>query len=145
MREELREEGKIDAELAEKRRKFKEEHGIECAFEHFPIYELFLQTQGKLTNLEMAKLLFPEDFQKAKSNPEKKKLTAPIVRIRKRLQDQEKLPRDLFQEKREEAIKMIEMKAQTGYTNQQIAELLSLKKEQIDNLARQIKKSKLSR
>lgn len=144
VREELRSEGKADAELAHKRRNSKKEHDIEATLEHFPIYELFLQTQGQMTNLDMAKLLFPEAAAQAKTNEEKKKLTLPIVRIRKRLQDQGKIPRDAFQEKREAAIAMLKMKTQTNQTNKQIAEALGLKKEQIDNLARQIKKEQKS-
>lgn len=140
IREEFREEGGLGFDYAQKRRAFKKENNIECSLVQFPMYELFLKTKGELSNLEMAKILFPEEYSKADSNEKKKSLTNSIVRVRKRLQDQGKIPRDTFQEKRDQALQLLTQKEVSGHTNQQIAEILGLKKQQIDNLARKIKK-----
>lgn len=142
VREELWQEGKADAAQAKKRRVFKEENNIECTLEQFPIYKLFLETKWSLSNLEMAKILFPEEYSKADSNEKKKSLTNSIVRVRKRLQDQGKISKDLLKQKRNKVIEMLDQKEISGYTNKEIAELLGLKKEQVDNLARQIKKER---
>lgn len=111
---------------------------------HLPIYEVFLQTKGRLTNLEIAKILYGDTRVDSMTNSQKKALTAPIVRIRKRLMDSGFLSPDPFQLYREELIKLLETKLEHGMTNLQIAEQFGLKKQQIDNLARQIKKEKKS-
>lgn len=87
-------------------------------------------------------MLFPDAYRQAKTNEEKKNLTASIVRVRKRLQDQGKISKDLLRQKRNKVIEMLDQKEVSGYTNKEIAELLGLKKEQVDNLARQIKKER---
>lgn len=142
VREELWQEGKADAAQAKKRRVFKEENNIECTLEQFPIYKLFLETKWSLSNLEMAQMLFPDAYRQAKTNEEKKNLTASIVRVRKRLQDQGKISKDLLRQKRNKVIEMLDQKEVSGYANKEIAKLLGLKKEQVDNLARQVKKER---
>lgn len=46
-----------------------------------------------------------------------------------------------FEAKKAEALQLLNEKHFTGKTNKEIAEILGLKKEQIDNLAKQMKKS----
>ena len=101
-----------------------------------------MESQGKLSNSDIAKKLRPQERNQAKTNEEKRKLTDRVVRVRKKLTDAGLIPRfnANFEEKREQATQMIKEKPITRKTNKEIAEMLGLKKEQIDNLARQIKK-----
>lgn len=116
--------------------------GIQIESESLPIYEALLQSQGKLSNTDIVKLLRPHERNQAKTNEEKRKLTEKVVRVRKKLTDRELIPRfnANFEEKREHAVEMINERQVTGKTNKEIAEALGLNKAQIDNLARWVKK-----
>lgn len=114
---------------------------IEFAEDSMEIYQLLLQSKWQLKNMEVAKILWPEEIEKAK---DKSIYTNKVVRVRKKLTDKWLIPRfnDNFESKREKAVEMIMNKAKTHQTNQDIANVLWLNKTQIDNLARQIKKEK---
>lgn len=103
------------------------------------VYQLLIESEWNLSNLEMAKTIRPKELSETKN---RRIFTDKIVRIRKKLTDQWLIPRfnELFESKREEAVRMIKDKANSGKTNQEIADILWLKKTQIDNLSRQIKK-----
>lgn len=120
----------------------REKTGIQIESESLAVYKALLASEGKLSNTDIIKLLQPDERTKAKTNEEKRKLTDKVVRARKKLTDAECIPRfnAAFEEKRVYAVQMIKEKAVTKKTNKEIAEILGLKKEQIDNLARQIKK-----
>ena len=124
--------------------KFQKEIWIEFAQDNFEIYKLLIQSQWKLSNMEIAKLLWPEEIEKAE---DKSFYTNKIVRARKKLTDKWLIPRfnGSFESKRAEIIERIKNKANTGETSQQIADAFGLKKQQIDNLARQIKKEERKR
>lgn len=114
---------------------------IEFCEDNFEIYKLLIKCKWQLSNLEIAKLLRPTETALA---DKQHYYTDKIVRVRKKLTDQWIIPRfnAEFESKREKAVQMIREKAKTGHTNQEIADILWLKKTQIDNLAKQIKKGK---
>ena len=114
---------------------------IEFNEESMLIYQILIECQWKLSNMEIVKILWPNEILKTKN---KRFYTDKIVRVRKKMVDKWLIPRfnELFESKKEEAIEMINDKANSHKTNQEIADVLWLKKEQIDNLARQIKKKK---
>ena len=114
---------------------------IEFSQDNLEIYKLLIKCKWQLSNIEIARLLRPIETSLA---DELRYYTDKIVRVRKKLTDQWIIPRfnAEFESKRERAVKMIREKAKTGYTNQEIADILWLKKTQIDNLAKQIKKGK---
>lgn len=140
VRSELGKQGKLP--IHQKLLKLREKTGIQIEFESLPIYEALLQSQGKLSNTDIVKLLRPHERNQAKTNEEKRKLTDKIVRVRKKLTDRELIPRfnANFEEKRERAVEMINERQVTGKTNKEIAEALGLNKAQIDNLAKWVKK-----
>ncbi len=112
---------------------------IEFNEESLKIYQILIECRWQLQNIEIAKLLRPKEIEKSKN---KSFYTDKIVRVRKKLVDKWIIPRInwKFESQREEAVCMIKDKANSGQTNQEIADTLWLKKSQIDNLARQIKK-----
>lgn len=118
---------------------FQKEIWIEFSEDLMQIYQILMECQWQLSNLEIVKILRHNELW-----DEKKQhlLTNKVVRVRKKLTDKWLIPRfnEWFESKREKAVKMIEDKINSGKTNQEIADILWLKKEQIDNLARWIKK-----
>ncbi len=119
--------------------KLQKELWIEFSEESMPIYQILVESYGQLSNIEIVTILRPQEL----SNRQNKRiLTDKIVRARKKLSDKWLIPRfnEWFESKREEAVKMIKDKINSKKTNQNIADELWLKKQQIDNLARQIKK-----
>jgi len=120
----------------------REELWFTISQESLPIYEALLQCWWKLSNWELATIIYKEAYTQA-SQEEKKRLASKFVRARKQLTDRGLLQRynDVFESKKSDAIKMLSEKSITGHTNQEIAETLWLRKTQIDNLARQIRKS----
>ncbi len=140
MKAELAEEGNLSN--YEQILSLRKKTGIQIEFESLPVYEALLQSQGKLSNTDIVKLLRPHERNQAKTNEEKRKLTEKVVRVRKKLTDRELIPRfnANFEEKREHAVEMINERQVTGKTNKEIAEALGLNKAQIDNLARWVKK-----
>lgn len=121
--------------------KFQKEIWIEFSEDSMKIYQILIESKWQLSNLEIAKLVRPEELSHTKSQ---RSFTDKVVRVRRRLTDKWIIPRfnELFESKREDAVKMIKDKANSGKTNQEIAEILWLKKTQIDNLAKQLKKTK---
>ena len=136
-RQELVDEGYI-SRFSEYQR-FQKEIWIEFNEDSFEIYKILIQSQWKLSNMEIAKVLWPEEIEKAE---DKSFYTNKIVRARKKLTDKWLIPRfnELFESKRSEIVERIKNKANSGETSQQIADAFWLKKEQVDNLTRQIKK-----
>lgn len=133
--------GKYKTELYEAWRAFKEKYGIAVELESFPIYTALIESEGKKSNLEIAKELRPEAVAKAKTNEEKRIRANKILRARRKLTDKGIIPRfnDHFEKQKPEIIKLLE---EGGKTHQEIAELLNLKKDQVSNLARQLPKKK---
>ena len=103
---------------------------------HVRVYTYFMENGADKTNLEIAKELFPEEAWKATTNAAKKLLTAPIVRIKKRLIEKGVLEESPLQKHRDEVINLLKNKDSNHLTNQQIADQFWLKKEQVDNLSR---------
>ena len=103
---------------------------------HVRVYEYFMNNGADKTNLEIARELFPKEAWKATTNAAKKLLTAPIVRIKKRLIEKGLLEESPLQKYREQVLELLENKEVNQLTNQQIAEQFGLKKEQVDNLSR---------
>ena len=118
---------------------FQKEIWIEFSEESQKIYKILLESKWKLSNLEIANILRLDEIKKTKN---KRIFTDKVVRIRKKLTDKWIIPRfnNDFESKKSETIAMIKDKINSWKTNKEIAEILWLKKEQIDNLARQIKK-----
>jgi hypothetical protein len=59
--------------------------GFDVTSLHVKIYEYFMINGVKKSNLEIARELFPQQAEQATTNAAKNLLTAPIVRIKKRL------------------------------------------------------------
>lgn len=114
--------------------------GIEITEKTLPIYDFFFTNGGDTPNLEIAKQLFPDQYAEAQTNAHKKALTADIVRVRKKLQERGLLAVPALQQYRDEIIELLKNKSETWLTNATIAEKFGLKKAQIDNLSRQLKK-----
>jgi hypothetical protein len=112
---------------------------IEFNEESLRIYQALVECRWQLPNIEIAKLLRPKELEESKN---KSYYTDKIVRVRKKLVDKWIIARINwdFEDKRAEAVRMIKDKKNSGKTNQEIADVLWLKKTQINNLARQIKK-----
>lgn len=112
---------------------------IEFSEDSIQIYQILTECQWQLSNLEVAKILRPKKLSNTKNQ---RFFTDKVVRVRKKLTDKWIIPRfnEWFKSKREKAVKMLKDKVNSDKTNQEIADTLWLKKEQIDNLARQIKK-----
>ena len=117
---------------------FQKEVWIEFSEDNLKIYQALIQSQWKLSNLEIAKLLRPEEV----NSENQKTFTNKISRVRKRLTDKWVIPRfnERFEAKKGKALEMIKNKTKTHMTNQEIADILWLKKHQIDNIARGINK-----
>lgn len=112
---------------------------IEFSEDNFEIYKILIKTQWKLSNMEIAKLLWTKEIE---NTEDKSFYTNKVVRARKKLTSKWLIHRfnELFESKRAEIVERIRNKANSGETSQQIADAFWLKKEQIDNLTRQIKK-----
>lgn len=119
--------------------KLKKEIWIEFSEDKYEIYKILIQDQWESSNMEIAKHLWPKEMEKTE---DKSFYTNKIVRARKKLTDKWLIPRfnEIFESKRDEAICMIRNKIDSGKTNQEIANILWLKKSQIDNLVKQLKK-----
>ena len=116
--------------------------GFDVTSLHVKIYEYFVTNGAEKSNLEIARELFPEQAEQATTNAAKKLLTAPIVRIKKRLIEKGLLEENPLQKYREQILELLKNKEDNQFTNQQIAEHFGLKKEQVDNLARTLKTKK---
>ena len=117
---------------------------IQFTRDNFEIYQILINSKWELSNMEIARKLRPEEI----SNTEmRRKLTDKIVRARKKLTDRWLIPRfnKSFELKRALAVAMLQNKPTSWMTNEQIANCLWLKKGQIDNLYRQIKKDAMSK
>lgn len=138
--EQLAKEGKL--EKYNRIRIIRERYKINISEDSLLIYEILIQTNWSLSNSEIAKFLRENDYTATSWKRSKQFFTNKIVRARKRLTDKGIIPRynALFEEKREEAISLISQKPLTWATNKEIAEMLWLKEEQINNLVRQLKK-----
>ncbi len=138
---ELAQEGKLSSyqDLLDLRNKT----GIQIEAESLPLYQALLESQGELSNLEIVKQVRPHEWNYAITNEAKRVLADKVVRARKKLTDKGLIPRynAHFEAKKAEALQLLNEKHFTGKTNKEIAEILGLKKEQIDNLAKQMKKS----
>ena len=110
--------------------------GFDVTSSHVKIYGYFITNGAEKTNLEIARELFPEQAEQATTNAAKKLLTAPIVRIKKRLIEKGLLEESPLQKYREQVLELLKNKEDNHFTNQQIAEQFGLKKEQVDNLSR---------
>ena len=112
---------------------------IEFAEDSMQIYQILIECQWQLSNLEVAKILRPKELSDTRNQ---RFLTDKVVRVRKKLTDKWLIPRfnEWFESKRKEAVKMLKDKVNSHKTNQEIADILWLKKSQIDNLAKQLKK-----
>lgn len=118
----------------------KQKTGLIISEKMYPIYQILLARGNELDNLAIAKEIFPDQYKQALTNSQKKALTMPIVRVRKKLKEAGLLERSVFEQKRSEAEDLLKNKWENWLTNKEIAEKLWLKKEQIDNLARQLRK-----
>lgn len=116
---------------------------IEFSQDMMPIYESLWQSKWSLSNMEIVKLVRWDKIEWS-IQKEREVRTDKVVRVRKKMTEKRLIPRfnSNFEEKRKEAVDMINKKEITWYTHQQIADILWLNKQQIDNLARQIKKDK---
>lgn len=128
--------------LGQRREQLKQELGIPIALETVPIYEALLESQGHKSNLEIAEMIWPNRFVQAKTNKEKKNLTMPIVRVRKKLTDLGKLTTRPLQQVKDELIVLLQQKTENWFTHQQIADKLWLSKQQVDNFSRKVPKKK---
>lgn len=137
---EMRDIGQLDS--ARELQNIRKQTGLKITQENFPLYQILLSSQGKLSNMEVAEHLRWKDFTQLKTNEEKRILTDKVVRARKKLTDKGIILRfnHNFEEKKEEAIKMLCDKENSWLTNFEIAIKLWLNKGQIDNLARKLKK-----
>ena len=122
--------------------KLQKELWIEFTEDSMPIYQILKECQWQLSNLEVVKILRPEELSSTKKQ---RFLTDKVVRVRKKMTDKWLIPRfnEWFESKREVAIQMLKDKTNSHKTNQEIADVLWLKKSQIDNLAKQLKKKKI--
>lgn len=116
--------------------------GFDVTSLHVKIYEYFMTNGVEKSNLEIARELFPEQAEQATTNAAKKLLTAPIVRIKKRLTEKGLLEENPLQKYRGQVLELLKNKEDNHFTNQQIAAQFGLKKEQVDNLARTLKTKK---
>ena len=86
------------------------------------VYEYFMNNGADKSNLEIARELFPQQAEQATTNAAKKLLTAPIVRIKKRLIEKGVLEESPLQKHRDEVINLLKNKNSNHLTNQQIAD-----------------------
>lgn len=111
VRQELIQAGKLEAHA--QLEQLRQLTGILISEKMLPVYVFFMQHGGELSNLEIAKQLFPDAYAQAQTNAQKKVLTAEIVRVRKRLTDCGLLLPSLLSQKRDEAIKMLREKSES--------------------------------
>ena len=91
---------------------YREKYDINISQQNFPIYEVLLTCEGKLSNMEVALLLRPEEMKKLSTTEEKRAYTDKIVRVRKVLADKGLIPQaDSFDKKRDQAVSMLQNKA----------------------------------
>lgn len=133
VRKELEGSGRLEPKIPDQ---LKSVLGFDVTSLHVKIYEYFMNNGACKTNLEIARELLSEQAEQAKTNASKKLLTAPIVRIKKRLIEKGLLEESPLQKYREQVLELLENKEVNQLTNQQIAEQFGLKKEQVDNLSR---------
>ncbi len=139
VRKELEGNGRLEPKIPDQ---LKSVLGFDVTSLHVKIYEYFVTNGAEKSNLEIARELFPEQAEQATTNAAKKLLTAPIVRIKKRLIEKGLLEENPLQKYREQVLELVKNKEDNHFTNQQIAEQFGLKKEQVDNLARTLKTKK---
>ena len=133
VRKELEGSGRLEPKIPDQ---LKSVLGFDVTSLHVKIYEYFMNNGACKTNLEIARELFSEQAEQATTNASKKLLTAPIVRIKKRLIEKGLLEESPLQKYREQVLELLENKEVNQLTNQQIADQFGLKKEQVDNLSR---------
>ena len=133
VRKELEGSGRLEPKISDQ---LKSMLGFDVTSLHVKIYEYFMNNGACKTNLEIARELFSEQAEQATTNASKKLLTAPIVRIKKRLIEKGLLEASPLQKYREQVLELLENKEVNQLTNQQIADQFGLKKEQVDNLSR---------
>ena len=133
VRKELEDLGRLDPKIPDQ---LKSVLGFDVTSSHVKIYEYFMNNGACKTNLEIARELLSEQAEQATTNASKKLLTAPIVRIKKRLIEKGLLEESPLQKYREQLLELLGNKEVNQLTNQQIAEQFGLKKEQVDNLSR---------
>ena len=139
VRKELEGSGRLEPKIPDQ---LKSLLGFDVTSLHVKIYEYFVTNGAEKSNLEIARELFPEQAEQATTNAAKKLLTAPIVRIKKRLIEKGLLEENPLQKYRGKVLELLKNKEDNHFTNQQIAEQFGLKKEQVDNLARTLKTKK---
>ena len=139
VRKELEASGRLEPKIPDQ---LKSLLGFDVTSLHVKIYEYFVTNGAEKSNLEVARELFPEQAEQATTNTAKKLLTAPIVRIKKRLTEKGLLEENPLQKYREQVLELLKNKEDNHFTNQQIAEQFGLKKEQVDNLVRTLKTKK---
>lgn len=128
-------------ERGARRKKLQKDLGITISICNVEIYEALLACDGKKDNLKIAQELWPEKTKLAQTNQEKKLLTAPIVRAKKKLIDLGRLTENTLQTSKKELIELLTKKHESWLTHQQIADQLGLTKQQVDNFSRQFKKN----
>lgn len=133
VRKELEGVGRLEPKIPDQ---LKSVLGFDVTGLYVEIYEYFITNGAEKSNLEIARELFPQQAEQATTNAAKKLLTAPIVRIKKRLTEKGLLDENPLQKYREQVLELLENKEVNQLTNQQIADQFGLKKEQVDNLSR---------
>ena len=139
VRKELEGSGRLEPKIPDQ---LKSLLGFDVTSLHVKIYEYFVTNGAEKSNLGIAREVFPGQAEQATTNAAKKLLTAPIVRIKKRLIEKGLLEENPLQKYREQVLELVKNKEDNHFTNQQIAEQFGLKKEQVDNLARTLKTKK---
>ena len=133
VRKELEGSGRLEPKIPDQ---LKSVLGFDVTSLHVKIYEYFMINGVKKSNLEIARELFPQQAEQATTNAAKNLLTAPIVRIKKRLIEKGVIEESPLQKHRDEVINLLKNKNSNHLTNQQIADQFGLKKAQVDNLSR---------
>ena len=139
VRKELEGSGRLEPKIPDQ---LKSLLGFDVTSLQVKIYEYFVTNGAEKSNLGIAREVFPGQAEQATTNAAKKLLTAPIVRIKKRLIEKGLLEENPLQKYREQVLELVKNKEDNHFTNQQIAEQFGLKKEQVDNLARTLKTKK---
>jgi len=143
VKSEMMQQWKLDS--FEKYQNLQKELWIEFIQDMMPIYESLWESKWSLSNMEIVKMVRWNKIEWSEQK-EREVFTDKVVRARKRMTEKWLIPRfnSNFEEKRSKAVDMLKAKNVSWYTNEQIADILWLKKTQIDNLARQLKKRKKS-
>lgn len=139
VRKELEGNGRLEPKITDQ---LKSVLGFDVTSLHVKIYEYFVTNGAEKSNLAIAREVFPGQAEQATTNAAKKLLTAPIVRIKKRLIEKGLLEENPLQKYREQVLELVKNKEDNHFTNQQIAKQFGLKKEQVDNLVRTLKTKK---